>query len=120
VPSQAPKVLIVEDQEMLGLALAAVVEDCGCEPVGPVDLVTTALPLVLREPIDAALLDVYLIDQTVEPVARILAQRGIPFGVLTAYSRHHLPEALQKRPCLNKPFTDREIRSLITGLTGTA
>jgi CheY-like chemotaxis protein len=120
VRSQAPKVLIVEDQEMLGLALAAVVEDCGCEPVGPVDLVTHSASARFAGPIDAALLDVYLIDQTGEPVAEVLAQRGIPFGVLTAYSRHHLPEALKKRPCLNKPFTDREIRSLITGLTGTA
>ena len=120
MPSQAPRVLIVEDQEMLGRALAAVVEDCGCKPIGPVSLVTTALPLALRESIDAALLDVYLIDQTVEPVAQVLAQRGIPFGVLTAYSRHHLPAALQERPCLNKPFTDREIRSLIMTLTSTA
>jgi len=105
---------------MLGLELAAAVEDCGCEPVGPVSLVTTALPIALRESIDAALLDVYLIDQTVDPVADVLARRGIPFGFVTAYSRRHLPEALQNRPCLSKPFTSREIRSLITTLTGTA
>ena len=119
MPSRAPRVLIVEDQIMLGLQLAAAVEDCGCEPVGPLSLVATALPVALRESIDAALLDVYLIDQTVDPVADVLARRGIPFAFVTAYSRRHLPEALQGRPCLNKPFTDREIRSLITTLTGT-
>jgi hypothetical protein len=80
--------------------------------------VTTPLPVALRESLDAALLDVYLIDQTVEPVADVLARRGIPFAFVTAYSRRHLPEALQGRPCLNKPFTDREIRSLISTLTG--
>ena len=120
MPSRAPRVLIVEDQIMLGLQLAAAVEDCGCEPVGPAYLVTTALPIALREAIDAALLDVYLIDQTVEPVANVLARRGIPFAFVTAYTRDHLPAALQNRPCLNKPFTDHEIRSLIAMLTGTA
>ena len=120
MPSRAPRVLIVEDQIMLGLELAAAVEDCGCEPVGPVSLVTTALPIALRESIDAALLDVYLIDQTVEPIADVLARRGIPFGFVTSYSRRNLPEALQKRPYLNKPFTNREIRSLIMTLTCTA
>ena len=120
MPSRAPRVLIVEDQIMLGLQLAAAVEDCGCEPVGPVSLVTTALPIALRKSIDAALLDVYLIDQTVEPIADVLARRGIPFAFVTAYSRHQLPETLQRRPCLNKPFTDHEIKSLISTLTGMA
>jgi hypothetical protein len=105
---------------MLGLQLAAAVEDCGCEPVGPHSLVTTALPIALKEPIAAALLDVYLIDQTVEPVANVLVRRGIPFAFVTAYSRRHLPEGLQKRPCLGKPFTDHEIKSLISTLTSEA
>jgi DNA-binding response OmpR family regulator len=118
--SRTPRVLIVEDQIMLGMQLAAAVQDCGCEPVGPAGLVVTALPMALREPLDAALLDVYLIDQTVAPVAEVLARRGIPFAFVTAYSRHHLPEALQSRRCLHKPFTDQEIRSLVTALTGAA
>ena len=105
---------------MLGMQLVAAVEDCGCEAVGPACLVITALPLALHEQLDAALLDVYLIDQTVEPVADVLARRGIPFGFVTAYSRDYLSAAFQSRPCINKPFTDREIRSLITTLMGTA
>ena len=103
---------------MLGMQLAAAVQDCGCEAVGPASLVLTALPMALHEQLDAALLDVYLIDQTVEPVADALARRGIPFAFVTAYSRDHLPAALRSRPYINKPFTDREIRSLITTLTG--
>ena len=120
LPPRTPRVLIVEDQIMLGLQLAAAVEDCGCEPVGPTCLVAAALPIASRESIDAALLDVYLIDQTVEPVADVLERRGIPFAFVTAYTRDHLPPEFQSRPCLNKPFTDHEIRSLISTLTGTA
>ena len=113
----SPRVLIVEDQLMLGMQLAAAVQDCGCEPVGPACLVITALPMALHEQLDAALLDVYLIDQTVEPVADVLVRRGIPFGFVTAYSRGHLSPAHQMRPYVTKPFTDQEIRFLVTTLT---
>ena len=116
--SRVPRVLVVEDQVMVGMEIAAAIDDCGCEVVGPAFLVLTALPLALHEPLDAALLDVYLIDQTVEPVAEALARRDIPFAFVTAYSRTHLSPALQQRPYLNKPFMDREIRALIRRLTG--
>ena len=83
--------------------------------MGPLSLVATALPIALSES-----MDVYLIDQTVDPLADVLSPWGIPFTFVTAYSRRHLPEVLQRRSCLNKPFTDREIISLITTLTGMA
>jgi CheY-like chemotaxis protein len=115
-----PRVLIVEDQLSLGMHLAAILEDCGYEPVGPACTVITALPLAIGEPLDAALLDIYLIDQKVEPVASVLQRRGIPFGFVTAYSRDHLPPAFQTRPYVNKPFTDQEVRTLLSLLTGPA
>jgi CheY-like chemotaxis protein len=113
-------VLIVEDQVMVGLQLAAAVQDCGCEAVGPACLVLTALPMALHEQLDAALLDVYLMDQTVEPVADVLARRGIPFAFVTAYSRDHLSAPLQSRPHIHKPFTSQEIRALILTLTNNS
>jgi len=110
--------LIVEDQLSVGMHLAGIVEDCGCRPVGPACTVTTALPLALGEPLDAALLDIYLIDQRVEPVAGVLQRRGIPFGFVTAYARDSLPLAFRMRPYLGKPFTDHEVRALVAALTG--
>jgi len=118
--SAVPRVLIVEDQLSVGMHLAAILEDCGCLPVGPVCTVTTALPLAIGEELDAALLDIYLIDQKVEPIAGVLQRRGIPFGFVTAYSREHLPPSFQTRPCITKPFTDREVRALVSALTGAA
>lgn len=113
------RVLIAEDQLTVGMQIAAIVEDCGFVAVGPVTTVLTALPLALHEPIAAALLDIYLIDQTVEPIAAVLKRRGILFGFVTAYSRHHLPPDLQTRPCVNKPFVDHDIRAMLMTLTGT-
>jgi CheY-like chemotaxis protein len=112
-----PRVLIVEDQLSVAMHLVAIVEDCGCQPVGPACTVTTALPLAIAAPLDAALLDIYLIDRKVEPIAGVLQRRGIPFGFVTAYARDHLPPAFRAQPYIGKPFTDQEVRALVAALT---
>ena len=43
-----PRVLVVEDQMPLALALTSLLEDMGCEGVGPVAQVVTALPIVMK------------------------------------------------------------------------
>ncbi|HUL09410.1 MAG TPA: hypothetical protein VLV76_23970 [Candidatus Acidoferrum sp.] len=110
------RILIVEDQVIFALHVADVVEEMGCEPVGPVGSVAAALPIALREPLDAALLDLRLTDQTVRPVADVLQRRAIPFAFLTAYTRLHLPPAHRGRPFLCKPFSDDDLRAAVTAL----
>ena len=114
----SPRVLVVEDQMMLGMYIVNLLEDAGCTVVGPVAHVTTALPIALREPLDAALLDVFLVDETVVPIALALERRGIPFALISAYARDHLPAQLRSRPYLAKPFMDREVTALVSGLVG--
>ena len=116
-PSE-PRILIVEDQIILALHVADVIEEFGCEPVGPVSSVSAALPIALHDPLDAALLDIYLIDQTVKPIADILRRRGIAFAFMTAFTRLHLPETHRERPFLCKPFTDQQLRAAIKILIG--
>jgi len=111
-----PRVLVAEDQMMLGMYIVNLVEDAGCTAVGPLAHVVTALPIALHEPLDAALLDVFLIDETVLPIAQALERRGIPFALISAYARDHIPAALRTRPYLAKPFMDREIRALVSEL----
>jgi CheY-like chemotaxis protein len=111
------RILIVEDQIILALHVADVVEAMGCEPVGPVGSVSAALPIALRETLAAALLDIRLTDQAVGPVADVLQRRAIPFAFMTAYTRLHLPAAHRGRPFLCKPFTDDELRAAVATLT---
>ena len=113
-----PRVLVVEDQMMLGMYIVNLLEDAGCTVIGPVAHVVTALPIALHEPLDAALLDIFLIDETVLPIAQVLERRGIPFALVSAYAPDHIPAELRTRPYLAKPFMDREIRSLVSGLVG--
>jgi DNA-binding response OmpR family regulator len=116
--STPPRILVVEDQTLLGIYIGDLLADIGCEAVGPFCSVATGVPTALREPLDAALLDLFLADESVEPIAQILERRGIPYAFITAYGRGHLPENMQHRPYLNKPFTDGEIGALVTALLG--
>src|SRR5262249_19810249 len=114
--STPPRVLVVEDQTLLGIYIGDLLADLGCEAVGPFCSVATSVPTALKEPFDAALLDVYLADESVQPIAEILERRGIPYAFVTSYNRDHLPAAMQARPFLNKPFTDGEIGALVGAL----
>ena len=111
-----PRVLVVEDQMLLALALTSLLEDIGCEAVGPVAQVVTALPIVMKEPLDAALLDIRLADESVEPIVAILIRRGIPFAFVTGHARDQIPIALRDRPYVGKPFTDNEIKTVMREL----
>src|SRR5215470_4539547 len=88
---RSPRVLVVEDQMTVAVYIATLLEDIGCAPVGPVGHVTTALPLALTEPLDAALLDIDLAGDSVEPIADVLERRNIPYAVVTAYRRDRVP-----------------------------
>lgn len=113
-----PRILIVEDQTLLALRVADIVEEMGYEAIGPVASVSAGLPLALREDIDAALLDIHLIDQTVKPIADVLERRAISFAFMTAYTRAHLPATHRGRPFLCKPFTDEQLRMAVRLLIG--
>lgn len=108
-----PRVLIVEDEMTVAMRIAEILEDMGCEPVGPAALVVTALPTAISEPLDAAVLDVFLIDQAVDAVADVLQRRGVPFAFVTVHSRDRLPAAHRARPYVEKPFTDRQLRTVV-------
>ena len=60
---RTPRVLIVEDEMTVAMRIVEVLEDMGCEPVGPAALVVTALPTAIS-------------DQAVDAVADVLQRRG--------------------------------------------
>lgn len=111
-----PRVLIVEDESVVGLHLTAILEDMGCEVIGPASLAITALPIALHKQLDAAVLDILLVDQAVTPVADALARKGVPFAFVTSYSRDYLPRAHRDRPYIRKPFLDSDVRDTVKSL----
>jgi CheY-like chemotaxis protein len=98
------QVLVVEDETLLAETLCDLLLKAGCEPVGPAANVAVALSLVETSRIDAAILDVRLMDEMSFAVAYALRARGIPLMFLTAYQRRDLPADLCDEILIEKPF----------------
>lgn len=101
---QGLKILVVEDTFAMALALQATLDAVGCAVVGPVGRLEQALPLAQAHRLDGAILDVNLGGESVFPLARELAARGVPMIFTTGYEREVLPDAFRDSPRLEKPF----------------
>ncbi|KEP70498.1 response regulator receiver protein [Thioclava dalianensis] len=86
------KVLVAEDEMLIAYDIAYTIEDCGGEVIGPVANLSDARALMARDHIDAAVLDMNLLDGSCEPLVCELRKRNIPVVVNTA---ERLPLAFQ-------------------------
>jgi CheY-like chemotaxis protein len=101
------RILVVEDNFLLAETLRDLLEDCGCQLIGPAPRVAAALPLCTRD-LDGALLDINLGSETCFDVADRLSEQGIPFMFLSGYSDAAIvPARFDGVPRLAKPY-DRE------------
>jgi CheY-like chemotaxis protein len=80
------RLLIVEDDLLILGALASLLSDAGATIVAKCRTVKHALSVAESEPLSAALLDVQVGEDDIDPVARLLSQRGIPFVFFTGQS----------------------------------
>lgn len=97
------RVLVVEDVAVLAWRVRAVLVAAGAEVVGPVPNVPRALALLDCGEVDAAVLDMNLDGETAEPIADVLAARGVPFLFLTGYAWGDMEGRHAARPALGKP-----------------
>lgn len=101
--------LIVEDNALIAMEMADLVESLGCDVVGPAARVARALDLVEAE-LDCAVLDVNLGSERVWPVAEALADAGVSFVFATGYGELEVPPRFADYPMITKPVTVEDIR----------
>jgi DNA-binding response OmpR family regulator len=115
-------ILVVEDQLLLAMDLSNSLEREGFEALGPATSVDAAFRILADATPEAAILDVNLgSGMTSLPIAQALAERGVPFAFLTAYTRDipiidDFPDTLFE----GKPITDRKLRRLLSDLGAQA
>lgn len=97
------KVLVVEDEFLVATLIEDMLESAGCVVSGPLPRVADALEAVDHDAYDAAILDVNLAGDRIDPVADALA-RNVPFMFVTGCSTGALPADFAERPRLCKPF----------------
>jgi CheY-like chemotaxis protein len=113
VTEHRPRILIVEDEPFIALALEEMLQELGFEIAGSMSRVSDAIAFIAREHIDVALLDVNIGFNKVDPVADALARLDCPFVFITGYGRSGLPTAHAHRPVLEKPFKIDDLVSAI-------
>jgi CheY-like chemotaxis protein len=80
-------ILIVEDEPLIAMALEDMLLDLGCALAGTAGTVPEGLALAAATPCDAAILDININGERSDPIAAVLAARGIPHIFATGYGR---------------------------------
>jgi two-component sensor histidine kinase/DNA-binding response OmpR family regulator len=112
------RILVLEDEPLIGMATSDLIEELGHSVVGPY-LNLAASRDALSGQLDAAILDVNLGQDEAYPIAEELAGRGIPFVFMTGYGPESLDKRFRKYPILQKPVVRDALAAAIVGFKRT-
>jgi CheY-like chemotaxis protein len=100
-----PRVLIVEDEAVIAMALELLLEELGCSIVGIAGNVQQALEMATKGDFDLAFLDVNLNGQKAHVLPGVLERRNKPFAFVTGYGAQGVLAAHAAAPLVTKPFS---------------
>jgi CheY-like chemotaxis protein len=120
-PSMPKKILIVEDEQLIGLMLAENVRDMGWSVTTVVTNGQAAIRAIRSDPPDAILMDISLdgVMDGIETARIIKARQDIPILFFTGYQDQQLLDrAREVRPAgiVDKLDTTENIRAAISSL----
>jgi CheY-like chemotaxis protein len=114
------RIFIVEDESLILMLLEDALGDYGCVVAGVASRLEEALDKAAVIDCDVALLDVNLDGKQTAAVADILAQRKIPFALVTGYGGGGLLEPFHGAPIVAKPFLPEDLERGIRCALSTA
>lgn len=114
------RVLVVEDEMNIVVAIEEMLNSLGADVVGPVPRLDAALQLARDATMDAAILDINIRGGNSYGVADILTERAIPFIFCSGYSDWALEERHRDRPRLTKPFSSKDLQFQLLQLLGAS
>lgn len=104
MPLTAIRVLLVEDEAMIRMMVADMVEELGHAVAAEAGDIGRAAELAQTGIFDLAILDVNLNGRMSFPVADIIVKRGIPLIFASGYALENIPTSFEAAPKLQKPF----------------
>lgn len=107
------RILVVEDEFLIALDIASVLEQAGIPIIGPVSTVAEAMSAIEHEDMRGALLDAHLAGEPVGCIADALKAKGIPFAFVSGYGPEQLPAAHRDIPLVKKPFTGQDLLAAV-------
>jgi PAS domain S-box-containing protein len=112
-----PRVLVVEDEALVGIMIQECMTELGFEIVGPVCSASDALQAAKDGDFDAAILDINLGDGMVYQVAEILSRRHVPFVFVTGYDADSVDSRFREIQVLQKPVEREMLQKLFARAT---
>jgi DNA-binding response OmpR family regulator len=116
---QGQRILIVEDEYLVGMSLQDSLESAGATVIGPIGNVDDALHVLRQCELDLAVLDINLRGTKVFPVADALDELQVPFLFASAYSAGSLPARFGQRVLLEKPCDIDHLTAVVASMITT-
>jgi CheY-like chemotaxis protein len=110
------RILVVEDSPVVAPFTADVLDDLGCEVIGPAPNMAAAREMIDDEAFDAAIMDIHIRGERVFPLCDALAAKGIPFVLTSGYADWELPERLRDAQRLQKPYTIDQVEEALSAV----
>lgn len=113
------RVLVVEDEFLVSIALEEDLREAGAVVVGPCNDLASGLARARAERFDVAVLDVNLDGTPIYPLADELIERGVPFLFLSGYTGSDLPARFAALRRLSKPYEPSRLIDELAALAPT-
>lgn len=113
------RILVVEDEALIAVMVEDMLTDMGSVVVGPAGTIKSALELARKEAIDAAVLDVNVRGERIDPVAEALMARGVPVLFATGYGEVRLANGASAT-VIDKPYTQEKLARGLATTMGVA
>lgn len=106
------RILVLEDEPIIAMALEELLEDDGALPT-VVATLAQAFEAIESAEFDAAILDINVHGDKSYPVGQRLIERGVPFVFASGYGDTLNPPELAHVPTVTKPYNNAEIAAAL-------
>lgn len=111
---QGMRVFVAEDEFLVSMLLEEMLDDLGCEVVGPYATLSAALDGARNETFDVAVIDLNLAGEKADPIIAEVSARDIPHAIASGgydAATGHRPTVL-----LDKPYSSAQLEHAMTVL----
>jgi DNA-binding response OmpR family regulator len=110
------RVLVVEDEPLIAENLRTILVDAGFEVAGVAAKVEAALAQIADATYDVAIVDANLAGVSAAPAASALSARGLPFIVLSGYTREQLQSEFAEGLFIQKPYRIAQLINVLNSI----
>ena len=110
------RILVIEDSPVVAPFTVDVLDELGCDAVGPAPNMAAAREFIDAGEFDGALVDINIRGERAFPLCEMLAAKKKPFVLTSGYADWAMPEKWDDRPRLQKPYTIEQVEEALSSL----